>query len=734
MELFTDIDPKIAIEWKHADVPDIEKSHNPVRNLDAPWLYFKDTSVFRPAAIAFNASKDQAKAKKSKPKYTQYLPGTTQFDKFWEIEYERCLNGYTVGGIYIPGEYYFYLNYCRIKKTIFDPITKKERKILDFPDFTSMDYYWFLELERNENPIKFGLDSTDKAGMIAAKSRRKGWSYKNAAGCVWTYSFFRESNVIIASFEERFAKSTFKFCKDMLNFLNEYTEFRHLTITDNDKMIHSGYIVKEEGQNIVKGYNSIIQIITFHSGDSKAVGQSATRMIFEEAGTFKNLINAYTISEPLFKDGEIMIGIPIIFGTGGDMSSATRDFSEMFNNPTAYGLRGYANIYEPNSNTAEDYLVGYFIDEMWYRPGTIVYNQLKYQLVDDQGNPMRKLAEISLDAERKSKRKTNKQAYDKFITQRCKTPSEAFLQTEGTVFPSVELHECITKLIEGNRYKGVGVTPVDLYQNSKGEVHYKPILNNEKEPIYLFPHKRDIDRTGCVVIYEFPEYNADGEVYKDMYFIGHDPFGVDSETGASLGSCYVMKGYKYPHLGYAQIVAEYTARPSMKEYNRNLEMLSMFYGNAKIMFENDRGEVKPYFEKQKKLSLLANQPDIVISKAIANSTLNRVYGCSMSSPKLKAVGEQYIYDFLLEKRGLNNENEPIRNIDIIPSIGLLQELLNYNRKDNFDRVMAFMQCMIYMEEKYNTANLSSSNQVQEKQNTKFDFLLKNPRLHKTHGY
>ncbi len=42
--------------------------------------------------------------------------------------------------------------------------------------------------------------------------------------------------------------------------------------------------------------------------------------------------------------------------------------------------------------------------------------------------------------------------------------------------------------------------------------------------------------------------------------------------------------------------------------------------------------------------------------------------------------------------------DPVRVIDKIYSIGLLEELIAYNRKGNFDRVMALMQVMFQDQE------------------------------------
>lgn len=58
-----------------------------------------------------------------------------------------------------------------------------------------------------------------------------------------------------------------------------------------------------------------------------------------------------------------------------------------------------------------------------------------------------------------------------------------------------------------------------------------------------------------------------------------------------MNAAFVYKSYQKFDYGYDEIVAEYVGRPENIEiYNRNLEMLSEYYGGAEIMFENDRGK------------------------------------------------------------------------------------------------------------------------------------------------
>ena len=100
-------DPNIAvvIEDAEAFVPEEVRGlvsklslQNPVSNLGEDYLFFKDSSVFSPAANAFRRHRD-----KGNPCYTTALEGTSQYQKYWVEEKKRCMNGYTVGGVYRYG-------------------------------------------------------------------------------------------------------------------------------------------------------------------------------------------------------------------------------------------------------------------------------------------------------------------------------------------------------------------------------------------------------------------------------------------------------------------------------------------------------------------------------------------------------------------------------------------------------------------------------------------------------
>jgi len=723
---------KVAIPYSDPIVPEgvsISRlgTYNPVSNLKWDWLFFTNSKVFSPAARAFKENEQKYK----EGFYTTALPNTTEYYQFWKEERNRCLNGYEPivdgepCGVRISGEHYFYLNY-----TLIDKYKKlesgEETKQLDFPDFTSMDYYWFLELEKNENPTKFGYDSSMKRGMIATKARRKGWSFKNAAGVAWKYSFFKKSYCIIASFGKEYAEATFKMTQTMLNFLDEHTEFRQPRLVNKRDEVEAGWVEKIGGYEIKKGSRAVIKLMTFKDSGFKSAGKSCTRMIFEEAGLFDNLIKAYNISEPLFREGNRMIGIPLIYGTGGDMNKHTQDFAQMFYNPEDYGLASYENIYDDNIVGK----CGYFIDEMWFRPGKLVLNKevICDKMVDDNGNPIRWAAEADVDKERARKLNKNRKTYMDEVTQRCKTPGEAFIIADSNIFPTAELNHRIGQLKSDDYYKISGNTGNLIFTDSG--VEFAPDLT--QEALQVYPLRAGEDRTGSIIIYEDPKKDEDGVIPKGLYIIGHDPFAVDSDEAESLSATYVLKTSRYPHLGYDQIVAAYVGRPyganSMQKVNVILEKLSMYYGNAPIMFENDRGSVLEYFTKRRKLYLLADEPGTVNTKSIDKRyRTSRLKGSSMGSVAKKQQGELYTFDWLLVERGAKPDGTKIRNLDMIPDLGLLEELVRYNRDGNFDRVSAFFQLMVALNDDITRIDEALKYKASSGK-SKLDFLTKNRNL------
>ena len=718
-----------------------------IRDESGKWI---NSKIFREEALKFQKNKT----------YTAAPYGTPDWMEYWETQLDRCIKGYSVfeedGTEHkITGHHYFYLNFTQIQIVKFedDDESAAAEKISQNPDFWDgdYDYFWSLEIaryglctknsqvpstpeERKEwNHLNKELKKIKKSNynykkdetykklkeqrdtisnnilnrlglrvkphldyldggyhMIVGKSRRKGYSYKDGAICANVYNTIRKAQVIIGAFEKKFLypKGTMGMASDYLNFLNEHTGWaKSRDYTDKVDHKKASYRENVNGTYIEKGYQSEIFALTFKDNPDAARGKDGKLFLLEEAGAFPNLKDSFNAIAPGLTAGAFITGQIIIFGTGGDMESGTVDYADMFYNPAAYRLLPFVNIWDEN---AENTTCGFFHPVTWNMEG----------FYDDQGNSdIEGATEFELERRRqKMEAASSSTIVEKHMQEYPFSPSEAFLTVSTNNFPVVELRNQLNRVKAENLHLSKG-TPVYLTRE-EGKVIAKPDLENKLKPIYTYKVKQD-DISGCPIIFEYPVPNPP----KGLYKIGFDPYQQDE--GTSLAAIYV---YKSIHSGtYSKniIVAEYVGRPQeADDVSRIASMLADLY-NAEIMHENEVSHVKNYFRRIKRLDQLALQPDTVISKNVKASKVSRVYGMHMNE-QLKDAGEKYIKDWLLQVRDYDENGNAILNLETIYSIGLLEELIQYNRKGNFDRVMAFMQVMFQCQEEELGKDYSSS--------------------------
>lgn len=672
------------------------------------WL---DSSVFREEAIRFI----------NNGYYCNALPNTPDWFEYWNEQLRRCIEGYEINGHKITGHHYFYLNFTQIQLTEGDTSSKSAKKVTRQPDFWDgdYDYFWALEIARNGlfNPNSLASSTSEKEHyktltspeekakykqeilnklklrvvphpdcldggyhMIVGKSRRKGYSFKDGAICANIYNTHRKAQIIIGAAEKKFLypKGTMGMASDYLNFLNEHTAWaKSRDYVDKQDHKKASYMTYVNGRKVEAGYQSEIFALTFKDNPDAARGKDAVIVLLEEAGAFPNLQSAYSAIYPALTSGAYITGQIIIFGTGGDMESGTVDFADMFYHPDAFGLMSFENIWDEN---AKGTYCGFFHPVTWNLEG----------FYDEQGN-----SDIEAATEFELRRRDNiiknsssLSAIQQHVQEFALNPSEAFLTVSSNIFPTMELRNQLNKLEVHNLdlIKGQAVELVE----ENGRVRAIPDLKNKLKPINSYKPK-DKDLSGAVVIYEYPVDNAPRGLYK----IGFDPYAQD--IGTSLAAIYVYKGNLRGNYNNNTIVAEYVGRlEEADDVNRLALQLAKLY-NAEVMHENMISHVKNYFRLQRQLQYLAVQPDAVISKSIKDSTVARVYGIHMSE-QLKKDGAKYIKDWLLQVRDYDENGDPILNLETIYSKALLEELITFNMKDNFDRIMAFMMCMFAVQE------------------------------------
>lgn len=687
---------------------------NSVRNPDGIWV---NTEVFREEARKFQ-------------KYGAYCldpAGSPDWFSYWQEQRNRFINGYKVGGVKITGDHYFYLNFCPILK-VEDTSSKKSSKITDFPDFWDGDYnyFWAREIAFNgivdglgvqtefEETCRFHAKTMSEAeaekktleklfvslqlevkieadylkggyNLIVGKSRRKGYSYKNAAIAVKNYLCYPRALTIFGAYEKKFLypKGIFTMASNYLNFINANTAFSYpKDVVDKMDHVKASTIEYRNGVKVETGFLSEIMALTFKDNADAARGKDARDVIFEESGAFgtPGLLKAsYKATEDCVMAGDIKTGMITVFGTSGDMEGGTADYSEMHSNPLRFGMMPFQNIWDEDS---EDMKCGFFHPINWNMEG----------YYDEQGNSKKEEAKQVELTNRKILLDNGATSAD--IQQRMQEkplgPFEAFGMVSTNNFPVLELKRQLEIVKAKNLHMVMG-TPVKLfYDYEQKRVKAEPILDGTANVIY----RQKPDNTsleGCPVIYEYPSETPQRGAYK----IGYDPYR--QAQGSSLAAIYVYKSVIIGERTKRIIVAEYVGRPGEADDVNYIGRLFCELYNTTMMHENEVTHVKDYFRRRKQLHFLAYQPDEVIKKNVKNSKVNRIYGCHMNE-QLKDAGEKYIKSWLLDVQDFDDEGMPIRSLDQIYSIGLLEELISYNRKGNFDRVMALMQVMFQDQE------------------------------------
>ena len=211
---------------------------------------------------------------------------------------------------------------------------------------------------------------------------------------------------------------------------------------------------------------------------------------------------------------------------------------------------------------------------------------------------------------------------------------------------------------------------------------------------YIYIKIKEIEQslyTGIVYNFE-----CDTHTYMSRNIVTHncDPYDHDDSFTNSLGSTFIFKRIKAGEAWQDVLVAEYSGRPNTaEEYYENIRKLLIFY-NARLLFENERKGIYPYFTNKHSDYLLADQPDKVISEIFKDSKVSRRKGCHMTK-QIRAYGEGLILEWMMEEY-----EEGHLNIERIYSEPLIEELIENDGIRNVDRVIALCMVMLYREELY----------------------------------
>lgn len=635
-----------------------------------------DTDKFRQAAIFFQQHGC----------YTLAPRGTTDYNKYWEQETDRCINGYTApDGEGITGYNYFYLNYSPIMRLKEEEYTdregnlrKRRQRILEFPSFWDYDYYYFCAIEQAELEGKH---------MAVLKCRQRGYSFKGGSMLVRNYMLIPGSKNFAIASEQKFLIGDGLLTKawQIMDFLDKHTAWAKQRLVSTRMERTSGYKITDEfGKQTEQGYLSSITGITLKNDPERVRGTRAKLVLWEEGGKFPSLLDAWRIEQPSVEtdDGKAF-GLMIAFGTGGTEGASFEGLKELFYKPKSYNVLSFPNIWDEGRENTECafFVPAYSNLESFDDDGNQVY-------MDRDGNSYKEKAiENLIDQRNKVKDGgASQQSIDRFISERPIRPAEAVLELGKNIFPRKLLMDQLTRIRTNKKLQSMKHI-VDLEWDGNGQVK---ATEKPSGDITNYPLKKGDKPHGSVVIWEYPVKNPP----LGLYIGGCDPYDHDDSFTNSLGSTFIFKRVRAGEAWTDVIVAEYSGRPdTAEEYYENVRKLLTFY-NARLLFENERKGIYPYFTNKHCDYLLADQPDKIISEVFKDSKVQRRKGCHMTK-QIRAYGEGLILEWLLDEF---EEGHP--NVERVYSEPLIEELIENDGVRNVDRVIALCMVMIYREELY----------------------------------
>lgn len=668
----------------------------------------EDMDYFRPMALHYQKHGC----------YTFLKPNpnpNSEYRRLFDEEIHRCRNGYVreSDGEWITGYMYWYMNYCPIMLTKTVKGSKKANRVEDFPE-TWEGIYWRFHY----------LDQARKAGKHAIELARRGCSKSYSLAAIMSHNLIlgeseevkRRVTTILTAFQKEYLADkdgTLSKFEPMVGFVRDNTEFPRLMLRSSAQEMfwQMGYI---DGNNIKKGSLNSVMGVSSKDDEAKLRGKRGY-ILFEEMGSFPNLLTIYDTVRYGVEEGDYTFGLIYLVGTSAEDASDFASAKTLLYSPEGYNIYPIQNVFDKPKQGRPTF--GFFFPSYVNRKGCY----------DENGNSDVVKALVQILMKRyEAKYSADPNSVLRVIAEMPITPAEAIIKVKAAYFPTTQLMERLQQLDADTRayddvYVGV------LTQDSKtGEVKFTP---SSDTPIKKF----GVDNTtkGALEIFNMPERDNSGNVYNNRYIIGHDPVDNDQAESSSLSSTFVLD------LFTDKIVAEYTGRQSYADDNYEIVRLLCLFYNGYCLYESNKKGIYAYFSKLKCTHLLADTPQYLRDKQLVKYSN---FGSNAKGVNASAAVNNYantlIREWLLKPvttvvKGEDGEEKQteVPNLYFIRNRALLEELIAFTPEINVDRIRALGMVMLYREEKLILFQGNLSAEAREKNSSSYlgndDFFTRN---------
>lgn len=468
---------------------------------------------------------------------------------------------------------------------------------------------------------------------------------------------------------------------------------------------------------ITKGTKTSIHHVNYsdkkQDGTQAGAGGRSALCLYEEIGLMPNFKDALLSNTAVVSVDGDQFGVQLGIGTSGniDLIQQTR---QVFENPEEYNFLAFDNVWEDS-----DKKIGLFI------PAYLTETRFK----DENGNTDFERALKHYEERRMEAMSKNDPAaiYNEKMNYPL-VPSDMWMTNKGAYFPIVELLERERELLRNKQYLTLG-KKVKFIWDSKHPYGVRSEYYEEGEPFYTHPYDRSMTKLdGCPLIYEEPSYIS-GQIPDDMYLFVMDPYVSENiDEGGSIGAFYVFLNPKYISEGYngnylccAYVGKHSNGKDAMYEI---IEKIIAYYGNPprSFWYEANRGDsIRGYFMRKNKLHLLCLRPNKERGSAVYQQRVLE-YGYMVGNLVDKVEMIDDTAEWLLRQTTFNGQK--MRVVETLPDLFLIQQLLVYDLKGNFDAVSALLGFPLALKELEHTV----LNEKQKSKKNPLQFISLNPNI------
>ena len=528
---------------------------------------------------------------------------------YWDEQFNYCINGYETGGLRIPGMYYYYLNFCYISTIL---------RGNHHPEFVDIDYEFFCLVEE---ALK------EKHGIILLKKRRAGVSekLKGIIGHGLRFSRYGYKAGIVSG---RDTYSELLFSKVKQHNSDVRPELYLHTSSNSSELYEMGYDERTDAGFIRSGSGNTVISKTMNTNPRVLVGNLFNLVAFEESGENDVLEKGYNATKPCFMVGNEMVGLPLVFGTGGDVSASAKDFQAMWAEADKYKLVRFRMH-------ADRMVIGMFVGSRNTK-GIIeenipnIINDERYKGLSREQLLGVEDVKCAIDTRlqvREDLRKSNdpQKLFDE-LRDNPLNDNEAFLKFSGNPFnpEKLSVQHNVNIINKSDFYKPY---ILDWKRKDSGD----PLIPLEIDMSKVRVAETEAEIRESIYISVFPKRGV-----RDLYVAGGDSYDIDkSVTSKSLGGMVVLArdSFALPAEHRMSPHAAIRQRPSRKEiFWENCLKLCVLYDlksdgrSGNFMVDVAKPGIIDYFKRMGGRQYLAIRPQ---SLETEHSEQVHEFGCNL---------------------------------------------------------------------------------------------------------